>query len=106
MQERQAAMQQVLTVREGWVQALETGKDVPPLPCGCASPEACSCGRGGSTAAQAAATLALAKCGQEASGAPPCCPLTGLSLSQIAELMRSPPEALQRVWKSIAQRLT
>ncbi|KAI7838835.1 hypothetical protein COHA_007449 [Chlorella ohadii] len=99
LQERQSAMQQVLTVREDFMQALETGKaasenDVPALPNGQPS----------STAVQAAAPLA-ARCGMEDTNGP-ACPLTGLTLSQIAELKRSPPEALQREWKSIAQRLT
>jgi hypothetical protein len=109
LQERQAAMQQVLTVREDFMQALETGKkasepDMPPLPCGCASLESCTCGRSGSTAGKAAASLALARCGMKETNGP-ACPLTGLTLSQIAELKRSPPEALQREWKSITQRL-
>ncbi len=68
--------------------------DVPALPNGQPS----------STAVQAAAPLA-ARCGMEDTNGP-ACPLTGLTLSQIAELKRSPPEALQREWKSIAQRLT
>jgi hypothetical protein len=33
------------------------------------------------------------------------CPLTGLTLSQIAELKKTPPEVLQQNWKGIVQRL-
>lgn len=79
-------------------------RDMPRLPCGCASLAECKCLQGASTAAQAAAPLALAHRGLEVSGGPSC-PLTGLTLSQIAELKGSPPEALQQDWKRIAQRL-
>lgn len=102
-------MQQVLSVREDVAAVLQAAAAEDPgvpglLPCGCASLASCSCLAGKSTAAQAAAALSCCHQGLEVS-AGAACPLTGLTLSQIAELKRSPPEALQRDWKDIAQRL-
>lgn len=83
-------------------QAVAGSAGAAPLPCGCRSLAECSCLAPAAltTAQQAAQTLAAAH-GLDASA----CPLTGLTLSQIAELKSSPPEALQQAWRSIAQRL-
>lgn len=74
-----------------------------PLPCGCASLAQCTCLVQRSAGQAAAAQLAACHSLDVSGGAQ--CPLTGLTLSQIAELKRSPPEALQQDWRSIAQRL-
>lgn len=87
------------------LQAAADKEAAAPLPCGCPRLAECSClaAPALTAAQQAASKLELAHRLDVSAG--PSCPLTGLTLSQIAELKRSPPEALQRDWKSIAQRL-
>jgi hypothetical protein len=82
------------------------------LSCGCSSPDKCTCPKAGTPAGDVAKLLcgpaahaALPASGAQRPGEQAACPFTGLSLSQIAELKKTPPEVLQQSWKGIVQRL-
>lgn len=85
---------------------------VQGLPCGCLSPDKCSCHKGNTLEGgvvkllSTPGSLALVppSCAQRP-GEAPACPLTGLSLSQVEELKEAVPDSLQQSWKSIVQRL-
>lgn len=96
----------------------KAASEAKPPPCGCPSAAQCTCMLPNGSAAKLAAqqltichSVALADDAAPAGpeGGSPLgrgqCPFTGLSLSQIAELKKTPPEQLQRTWRGIAQRL-
>lgn len=111
LQDQHEEMQRVLLVRDTAVEALETSKAEDEAEATAAIKAGGSCldlakamcpsSSGPFPAASVAA--AAGKGGPQPFGSE--CPLTGLTLSQIAELKKTPPEVLQQNWKGIVQRL-
>ncbi|PSC74037.1 hypothetical protein C2E20_2624 [Micractinium conductrix] len=122
-----ASLQEGKAAAEQEVAEADAARGGVPPPCTCGNPVQCSCGarRAGTAAggghlkirelppgaSELSTSSSDAVCGagegSSSGDVLECgeCPLTGLTLSQIAELKRTPPEGLQRRWRSIAERL-
>ena len=101
-------MQQVLSVRESAMQLLQSSaaEDAAapargaPLTAGALAAAVCPAGE--------PAGCEVVEAGEGLEGAahkPTACPLTGLTMSQIAELQKTPPEVLAQRWRGLTQRL-